>query len=292
VVIIKLQGGLGNQMFQYAFARIISEKNKCKLYCDIEFFDNTEKKPGFTPRKLAINIFDIEVIKMDELIYSQFVNKKKVISFLDFVLWEKHKEFAENLFKYDRKVFKIKPPIYLDGYFQKDIYFKGYENMVKKLFIFPTNFTDNIKKLLNLIDSSISVSIHFRRGDYIDDEIINNYHGTCSLDYYHDSIKTIQKNVSNPLFFIFSDDIEWVKHTLSGWKYNFYFVTETKGNDDWIDMMLMSRCKHNIIANSSYSWWSAWLNQFVNKVVIYPANWYNDKNINTQHLTPKKWIKI
>jgi hypothetical protein len=130
-----------------------------------------------------------------------------------------------------------------------------------------------------------------RRGDYVTSPKTNSVHGTCSLEYYYDSFNLIEKQHKNSHYFIFSDDIEWCKQNLEFIK-NKTFIELSANERDHEEMYLMSQCKHNIIANSSFSWWGAWLNQNPDKMVIAPKKWFHDQQINTNDLIPDTWIRI
>lgn len=136
-----------------------------------------------------------------------------------------------------------------------------------------------------------AVSLHVRRGDYVSNLTINQFHGTCSLEYYNQAIAQIAKKVETPHFFVFSDDPEWVKSNLKI-DYSITIVDHNNADKNYEDIRLMSLCKHHIIANSSFSWWGAWLCRNPNKIVIAPLKWFNDKSINTTDLIPDGWIKI
>ena len=160
-----------------------------------------------------------------------------------------------------------------------------------KDFTFQSPFSEKSRLISEEIKQLNSVSIHVRRTDYISNIPANNYHGTCNETYYIEAMKIIGKKISNPHFYIFSDEPEWFKANI---KTNFQvtFVEHNKNEKSFEDMYLMSLCKHNIIANSSFSWWGAWLNSNENKQVIAPANWFQDKTKNTKDLLPETWIKL
>src|SRR3989344_4984067 len=160
--------------------------------------------------------------------------------------------------------------------------------MIRKDFTFGATIVERNKKLASEISGTNSVSVHIRRGDYVTNANTNQFHGLCSLDYYNKAVSFISSKQNEMELFVFSDDIEWCKENL---KYDFpiHFV-ET--NDAHSDMYLMSLCKHNIIANSSFSWWGAWLNDNFQKIVVAPSQWIADASVNTQDLIPKGWIKI
>jgi hypothetical protein len=143
--------------------------------------------------------------------------------------------------------------------------------------------------LRNKILSTNSVSIHIRCGDYLSPKYISIYGGICTIEYYKRAISYILQTVDNPVFFIFSDDIEWTKDNIT--INNAIFVSNNKGINSFLDMYLMSICKHNIIANSSFSWWGAYLNKNKNKKVIMPNRWFNSK-LPDPNVFDSKWIKL
>ena len=180
----------------------------------------------------------------------------------------------------------------MSGYWQSPKYFNSIETLIRKEFTFQKPLDSKNLEILNLIKNTISVSIHIRRTDF---QIINSndIHGFCSLEYYDEAINYIHTNVLMSKFFIFSDDINWAKENLKV-PMNSYFVSGNTGEKSYIDMQLMSNCNHNIIANSSFSWWGAWLNSNPKKIVIAPKKWFSDEKMNAQtdDLIPAEWIRM
>jgi len=181
--------------------------------------------------------------------------------------------------------------IYLEGYWQSEKYFKHIESIIRNDFTYINETDSDNLKILNRIKGSESIAIHFRRGDYINNRKTNEVHGICSMEYYNSAVDYIAQKVSSPYFFIYSDDIEWVKRNLSI-KYNKMFVDINTPEKASNDLRLISNCKHQIIANSSFSWWGAWLNQNPEKIVIAPKKWFMDEKRNTSDLIPEKWIRL
>jgi len=252
---IELTGGLGNQMFQYAYGR------KKELSGDkILFLKKFTKE-----RKYLLDSFNIKtksnMIKMKENILSKIKNKFYIYLKLDTI-----------------------------KYYQNEKYFKNIENIIREEFNLKNPLIDVSKKWEEDIKSSpISVSIHIRRGDYVNNPKTNKYHGICGIEYYKKAINLLENKIGkNFEIFIFSDDIKWTKNNLSfNQQMNFVSSPEIP---DYEEMYLMSLCKHNIIANSTFSWWGAWLNKNPNKIVIGPEQWFNKKTI--KNIMPSKWIKI
>jgi hypothetical protein len=293
MVIIKLQGGLGNQMFQYAFASILAKKNKTKVIIDGRFFKRSEKTPGFTPRKFELDIFDNTYFMASDLDAISFHHLSKLNKVKRKLGFPYPQIYEEPSFDYQTAALSIKSPVYLKGYFQSYKYFIGYEEFIKHKFSFPVDKLDYIsKELLFTINSSNTIAIHIRRGDYVSDKITAEYHGSCSLDYYFESIKLLTSKNEDFTLVFFSDDSNWVKEQFENLPYAKIVVDHNKGEDSWKDMLLMSSCRHNIIANSSFSWWAAWLNVNPDKRVIAPKEWFKTKDLNTKTLLPEEWMKL
>lgn len=293
ILVVKIWGGLGNQMFQYATARALAIENNADLLVDTStFLKNTVHE---TPRNYRLNVFSNIGLKIaDPQMISEivpvfkigFLNKVYKIINKNIRLNKKHKlekGLIYSKIKMDTEV------LYLDGYWQSEKYF-----LAKSDFIFNdfdlNDLRENqlLKPIIDKIDSKISISIHVRRGDYVTNSQANAYHGTCDLNYYARAIAKIVGLLSEQdvFFFIFSDDVVWCKENLNIPYDHTYVITK----EDYHDLYLMSICKHNIIANSSFSWWGAWLNSNNNKKVIVPEKWFA-QNVETD-LIPEKWIKI
>lgn len=198
----------------------------------------------------------------------------------------------ENIFfvmgKYDEKVLKKTNEIhYITGCSHSEKYFLEIKKRLIKLYQFDTIDNKN-KSILELILKTNSVSIHVRRGDYLSDPALGNL---ISKQYYIDAINYIKNKVNNPTYFIFSNDIEWCRQNLD--LENCYYIDWNKGKESYRDMQLMSLCKHNIIPNSSFSWWGAWLNNNLEKIVVAPQRWINPKVQQSDiDIVPETWIKI
>lgn len=295
MIVIQLQGGLGNQMFQYAIASILAKRNKTNVLIDECFYKKSEKTLGITPRKFELDIFENNYKKatdsdINSFLHLSTINKLKIRIGLNFP-----KTYNEPSFDFQTDVLSIKPPVYLKGYFQSYKYFIGHEDLIRQLFTFPLDKLDKENyKLLNTINTSNSTAIHLRRGDYVNNKFAAAYHGSCSLDYYYRAIKIIEsKNKEFNLVF-FSDDNDWVKEQFKDLPYSKIFIDNNKNENSWKDLLLMSSCRYNIIANSSFSWWAAWLNENKNKIVIAPEKWFFDIEVNnkTNDLIPEEWHRI
>jgi hypothetical protein len=272
LIISKISGGVGNQMFQYAIAKAIAKKRNDKFKLDISFYIN-QKLRNYELYKfnieenLAHNNDKIKLKGRDDFFF-KLIRKLTPKQFRpkSYFLEKKNSVFYEEVFNY-------KNNIYLDGYWQNEKYFKDIKHELVKDFNLKRNLKMPILKLLNDIVNNESVSIHVRRGDYINNSIVNKIHGVCSIDYYKNASELISQNIRNPIFYIFSDDINWCKKNFNFIKSKF-FIDNT--SDALEDLELMKNCKHNITANSSFSWWAAWLNKNSSNIVISPKIWWKE----------------
>ncbi len=285
-------GGMGNQLFQYATGRAVSFSNKRELKMDVDGYENMHISD--TPRQYALNIFNIQENFADknEIEKLQGNIDGAVAKILQKIgLTKKHSSFIiEQHFNFYSELLNVGDNSYLQGYWQTEKYFKGTEDVIRKEFTLKDEFSIEEKKITKEIKNSNAISLHIRRGDYVASATANKFHGTSSLEYYALAVKHISEKIENPFFYIFSDDIDWVKENL---KINFpikYVSGDTL--KDYEELMLMSYCKHNIIANSSFSWWGAWLNNNPEKIVIAPKQWFADKSVNTSDIIPETWIKL
>jgi hypothetical protein len=288
MIIVKLTGGFANQMFQYAFAKKAMIMTNTKLKFDIETFNENWALPH---EKFGLCIFPKIAFEFSSK-QENFFFKRKTLFRSSFLLKVFKFVFGYNVVKEEE--FSYKPELllkfrkntYIDGYWQSEKYFNDIRQDLLSDFTFPL-FEKNNLELSEVIQKSNSVSIHFRRCDYIKNE----EHGVCSLEYYYNAINYITVNLENPMFYVFSDDITWVRENLKI-EFPVKYIDWNTGDKSYNDMHLMSLCKHNIIANSSFSWWSAWLNQNLNKIVIAPKKWFNNRDWDTSNLIPSTWLQL
>ena len=181
--------------------------------------------------------------------------------------------------------------IYYDGYWQTPRYFEECPDYIREKFRFKLSSSNEVIEYLEKIQKTCSVGLHIRRGDYVNNSQVSAVHGVCSLDYYKLAVELILRENSSSVFYIFSDDLEWAKNNLD-FIPNKIFIEFSETRFDWEEMFLYSNCSHNIIANSSFSWWGAWLNNNVGKIVIAPDRWFNQSCINTSDLYPVDWYRL
>ena len=291
MIIAKLIGGLGNQMFQYATAKALALKHGVEAKVDTAVLDK-DAKGVYTQRKFELSAFAAQIKIADQKELQPFLNKfnNKFIRGLqrNFSGFFSTLYVKENGNRFNVSFLGWPANTYLDGFWQSELYFKFYEEEIKQDLEFNQAIIDKNKDLAAKINSVNSVSLHVRRGDYVNLPSANSFHGLCSIDYYNEGVKLIADKTGPIELFVFSDDVAWCRQNL---KFDFpiHFI-ET--NDAYSDMYLMTQCKHNIIANSSFSWWGAWLNNNADKIVVAPKKWFNDPRIDTSDVIPIEWIQL
>lgn len=287
MIIVRAIGGLGNQMFQYAFYKMLKHYNQ-NVLLDISDYDIHNHHNGFELE----SVFKVKYFKAnDSQIRKLSYDKKSVIyrtlKKIFNIELTKRTEFNESLheiIKFD----EYKKDIYFNGYWQSEKYFIDISDDIKSDFKFKNDLDSNNSMLIDKLINEKTVSVHIRRGDYLKTK---SFLGVCDINYYNEAINIIKQKVKNPQFIFFSDDIEWVKGNFK-LEDKCHFVDWNKGKDSYKDMQLMSMCKHNIIANSTFSWWGAWLNENSNKIIICPKKWSNDEKHKIEDIAPKNWILI
>ena len=294
MIITKLQGGLGNQMFQYAFAKSLAYKNKTTFKLDLSFLLDRSPRENFMFREFDLDIFNLEskIANDDDLVKKNQYNKfKKIISKItssEFI------DLKENHFYFEESNFLKNKNVYLDGYWQSEKYFKDFENELREDFTFRYKLSLFEEEMNSKIQSTNSICINFRRTDFVNLKNSAETHGTIGLEYYEEAIALIASKISNPIFYVFSDDMEWCLHNFKI-NYPIIFVShDFKGFKFSSYLQLISNCKHFIIPNSTFAWWGAWLSKYEKKIVIAPENWFNDTSLQnqTKDLIPESWIKL
>ncbi len=296
MIILRLKGGLGNQMFQYALGRVLSIKNKTELVFNIEAYEDVSERPfkgNFAIRTYDLDVFNIEgrIAKKNEIpfLYRMYF-KGSLMLLIDAIRRRIFKHKAQELCiqKFNPKMLGSGPDTYVDGFFQSPKYFIGFEDVIKKDFTLKNPPSFNIQNLANEIGNTNSLCIHVRRGDYVG----NKYHEVVDNEYYKKGIEYISSKTVIEKIHVFSDDIDWCRENLA-FKIPAMFVDDGyAGSKGEGHMFLMSQCHYFIIANSSFSWWGAWLSNYENKIVVCPKQWFTDASIDTNDLMPKDWIRM
>lgn len=294
MILTKILGGLGNQMFQYAMGRNLSILHKTEMK-----FETLGLEAGEDVRsEFCLDVFNLPEIsfatKKEKLKFErQTLYRSTLLNHIVNVFNSRVMIREQGHFPFNKAfVTKSKKNTYIRGLWQSERYFIDNEVIIRKDFSFKKPLEGKNLELSNVLKSSDnSISIHVRRGDYVNNAHFSEKIGTCDMDYYIKAIAYMGEHIDQPQYFVFSDDIEWAKENLP-LNTNSIFVDHNTLSNSYIDMQLMSLCKHHIIANSTFSWWGAWLNNNKDKIVIAPEKWFAGWDYDTKDLIPKKWIKL
>lgn len=286
MIIFKTIGGLGNQMFQYAYAKALQQKGY-DVKIDISAFETYKLHGGYGLDQYTI---DLDIASQNEIekfnavgLISKIRNKLRI---------KNAKVIRESNLLFDEKYLNIDDDKYIDGYFQTEKYFSNIRDVILKQFTLREEISEYSKDIKNQISNTkTSVSLHIRRGDYLT-SVNSNIHGVCDLEYYKKAIGLLNEKLGETRYFIFSDDIEWVKENLK--MDNGFYIDSKEKRLPHEDIYLMSLCNHNVIANSSFSWWGAWLNQNDEKIVIAPNRWFADEKmeVNAKNIICENWVRL
>jgi hypothetical protein len=292
MIVTNLIGGLGNQMFQYAAGRVLSLERGVPLCLDISGFSSYGLHQGFELQRIfncAAGIAN-EADMRDILGWQSSSHIRRLLLRKEMVSFRRKELVVEPQFNYWPGIKHVPNDCYLVGYWQSEKYFSESASQIRADFTFRQSLEDQNEKLTQQIISVNAVSLHVRRGDYATNPQTTATHGLCTLDYYRHSIQYVAERVQQPNFFIFSDDIAWVRDNLN-FPHQSQYVDCNQGKESYNDMRLMSMCNHHIIANSSFSWWGAWLNPKRDKIVVAPKNWFANQT-DASDLLPQSWVKL
>ena len=289
MIIVEMSGGLGNQMFQYAlYKAMLSKGNEATI--DKSIYRDIDHKESVDLDKFP----NVSYVEADRKLSSTLRGYGYNDSILDKIRNKLNKSkrnlYHEDLDKgYQPEIFKF-DNVYLNGYWQCEKYFREIRQEITNDFIFPCEKTDDSKiiGLVNEIEHCNSVCVHIRRGDYLRSDLVGLYGGICTDEYYKKAIDYIREHVDNPIFYFFSNDMDWVRDNFVSDDY--HYVNEDGAYDGMTDMYLMTKCRHNIVANSSFSWWGAWLGAQNDKIVVCPNRWVNTHEVTD--IICDGWVRI
>lgn len=290
MIIARLMGGLGNQMFQYAAGRALACLKSVELRLDLRDMNSYAPHNGFELER----VFNISAKIASDADCRQVMGwrasplalralLRKELSFL-----RGSKIAVEPDFGYWPSIVRVPDDCYLQGYWQSENYFRHFAPTIRMDFSFKIPPDPRNQELAGRIGQSNAVSLHVRRGDYAANPATLATHGLCPPDYYHQAIRHIAERVAQPVFFVFSDDVAWAKKNIA-MELPCLYVDHNRGSESYNDMRLMTLCRHHIIANSSFSWWGAWLNARPDKIVVAPKRWFANGN-NVLDLFPPDWV--
>ncbi len=279
-------------MFQYAAGRALALTNYQSLLLDLSDFTGYRLHHGFElSRVFSLVATKAEPSTTHELLgWRENYLARKILRRRQFSWLRGEKFVVEPHFNYWPDIVNVNGDCYLYGYWQSERYFKAFEAIIRQDFIFREPLQEQNAELALDMATKQAVSLHIRRGDYVSDSKNHNIMSVCDLEYYRLAINYIATQVEQPVFYLFSDDMAWVKQSLP-MEFPCVYVEHNSGAESYKDMQLMSLCRHHIIANSSFSWWGAWLNAKPEKIVIAPKHWFRNGNDDAD-LIPDEWIRL
>lgn len=293
MIIAKLIGGLGNQMFQYAAGRSLAHIRNTTLKLDTSFLE-TDPGGAYTKREFELSVFNFAPSLASTAEIAPFKkiadNRYRRALYRRFPSLFSKAYISENSALFQPAFFNFPANTYLDGFWQSEKYFKGIKEILYHDLTFKTPPEGLNLDLYKKIKTTNAVSLHVRRGDYVTHQNASAYHGTCSPDYYRKGVELIKQKHNDIELFIFSDEPDWCRQHLI-FDLPCTYISHNKGKQSFEDLRLMSLCKHNIIANSSFSWWGSWLNHNPVKMVIAPKYWYANPNQKTD-IHPENCITL
>jgi len=287
VIITALFGGLGNQMFQYAAGRALALRHGVPLGLDCRRLYSTNP-----PRRYALHHFDIKAQKPEDAELPPVRKTGK----LAWLAWRagliNPPLLGQQADGYDARIERAGPATYLYGYWQSERFFAGKRDQIRRDFAFVTPASQSNLRLADEIMATPAVSLHVRRGDYVANKKTNAIHGLCSKGYYHRALTQIATAAGIcPLVFVFSDDPQWVRDNLD-LPFPKRVVAENDSDHQYEDLRLMTLCRHHVIANSSFSWWGAYLNPSVSKQVVAPRQWFAAPDKDNPDICPPGWLQL
>ncbi|MBS1543741.1 MAG: alpha-1,2-fucosyltransferase [Bacteroidetes bacterium] len=297
MIIVRLRGGLGNQLFQYAAGKALAMHHRTALKLDLYTY---QKHPY---RKFELDKFKVDAIEASRKEVHRFTGVNPIIRYLNKRenYFRCPSVFAQPHYHFYEDFFSLPEDLYLSGYWQSEKYFNAIADVIRKEYTPSQTLDSRNQELTAKMTSENSVSIHVRRGDY-SSQHYNNFFGGLTTGYYEEAIRVIKQQVADPVFYFFSDDPAWCRKAFPGIEAS--FMEHNKGDDSFKDLLLMSSCRHQIVANSTFSWWGAWLNQFEGKQVVAPLKWFQSSYLsrrepvyacrfyNTKDLIPATWTRI
>lgn len=292
MIVTEVIGGLGNQMFQYAAGQALGEEKGQPLLMDMSGFTGYRLHNGFELNHVFIGPFAMAKKKdIRRMLGWRAPSFARRVLKRRYMAWARGTSFVlEPHFHYWKGFFSVPDDCYLAGYWQSERYFKHIETAIRQAFAFKHPLTGKNAEVAAQIAKGNAVSLHIRRGDYAKDPKTHAAHGLLSLSYYQMAVTHLAQAIGNPRFLVFSDDIDWARKNLQ-LDFSCEFIGHNQGTESYRDMQLMSLCDHHVIANSSFSWWGAWLNPNPDKIVLAPKKWFANAN-DVSDIFPPGWVVL
>ena len=279
MIVVQLIGGLGNQLFQYAFAKNLAARSGVPFKLDITPFE-----------AYKLHAYSLDALNISaEIATPSEINRAKgsrILRLLGRAPW-----VHEKVFSFDEKHLAPVRRAYVVGYWQSEKYFKDIASSLRGEFTLKKSLSTADEQVLEKIKSNLAVAVHIRRADYVNNAHTLQVHGVCSPEYYQQALNILAAKVPNMHLFVFSDDPAWAEQNLQ-WSYPVTFVKHNKADRNYADLFLMSQCQHFVIANSTFSWWAAWLGNYPRKTTIAPQQWFRDENRAADDIIPESWMRL
>jgi len=300
IICIRLMGGLGNQMFQYAFGRHLALKYNCELVLDETLLLNKEGADSITThREFELDVFKNLVFRwansdeiarfngtQNESVFIKLRRKARMLLGTDKLIIQDQNKIEACYFS------KAQKGLCFVGRWQSYLFFNQSENQIKKDFQITPPQIPGLFEIVSQIHESESVCLHIRRGDLVTSSLYSKTIGVLNLEYYEKTINSMNVRNPNAVYFVFSDDIEWCRSNIKINKIVHFISEKYAGQNAEGHFYLMSRCKHFIISNSTFAWWAAFLAESNRKTVFFPKNWFRDKTLENPNMCPPDWIAI
>ena len=291
MIIAALNSGFANQMFQFACARAVSLKKGYEFGMEGTWLDRDPLRSLELPRHFGLERFLLSEKALGTQIrarigfFGRRLNRYRYPDAFGLQLYQ------EPHFTFDKNVFNVSDDTLLRGYWQTEKYFNEFADVIRQDFQFASTPSGRNADLIAELAETHSIALHVRRGDYVADPLVAKNHGVCPPVYYERALDLLNRKIDAYRLFVFSDDPDWVRANMQ-FDSSATYVSWNRGADSFEDMRLMSHCSHNVIANSSFSWWAAWLNANPQKLVVAPQRWFGSLAHDTSDLVPPQWIRL
>lgn len=287
-------GGLGNQLFQYACGRALAARLGVSVKLVHDMFVGYSLHQGFElQRVFQLSVETATSAELRRVLgWRHPPRLRRLLAKPPLRALRGSRFLAEHAMRFVPEVLTARSPVYLQGYWQSDRYFADQAGQLRSELVFRRPAEGRNKELLSELQEGVSVSLHVRRGDYVTSAANQQIYAPCGTGYYLRGIEVLRKRFSNARFYAFSDDAEWVRTELGPHLPGLQVVDHNRGAESYNDMRLMSACSHHVIANSTFSWWGAWLNPSPTKIVIAPARWFASGQLDDSSIVPADWLKV
>ncbi len=286
MIVSRIQGGLGNQMFQYAFGLYLAERNATELFLECASVDRDPL------RHFALDCWSIDAPLVSDSVLRLLPHRYKGKGWLNLLRGKfPLRRVREKPFGFHAKYLTVGDHVFLDGYWQSEQFFPQFRERLQAVFQPSRPVCGQSTTIAHRIEKVPAVSLHIRRGDYVQNQATFKTHGVCPLEYYHSCVADLLARHEKIELFVFSDDPAWCRGNLQ-LKCPTVYVDHNNANAAHEDLWLMTRCRHHIVANSSFSWWGAWLRLNETGTVYAPERWFSNTKFDASAIVPSTWRKM